>query len=74
MIKSIVAAKIAINRDSFVYHIAHIPGTPQKSKEGRHDFWNRAEGFNPNNGPRNKRLVPGMQKVRLVKIQRNKPD
>lgn len=58
MIDSIERAVIHIHRGPVVWHIAHIEGTPQKEKKGRHDHWNRDTGFNPDNTKKNLALHP----------------
>lgn len=60
LLKAIVKAKIQKIRDSIIYHIAHIEGTPQKefdSGNPRIDHWNRDSGFNPENFAHNGKLM-----------------
>ena len=55
----IVAQRIRVNRAGYIYHMAHIDGTPQTefNKENpRTDHWNRKSGFNPDNFRRNGRI------------------
>jgi len=62
MIHDIEKAGIQLNRNFFIWHIAHVPDTCQTNGEGRGDYWNRESGFNPDmNGP-NSLLHPKKKK------------
>ncbi len=59
LLEAIARDGIRIDRSGHVDHIAHAAGTPQREfdrKTPRIDHWGRAEGFNPENFRRNRRL------------------
>jgi hypothetical protein len=58
MIHAIEKSKLPINRAHIVWHVAHIPDTPQKERGGRTDHWNRDSGFNPDALQRNIQFHP----------------
>ena len=58
MIHDIKQAGIKLNRDYFVWHIAHVPDTCQDNDNGRNDYWNRDSGFNPDMNKQNRKLHP----------------
>jgi len=46
---------VQLTRDGHIYHIAHTDGANQLNFGGRSDYWNRDNGFNPDNFSRNRR-------------------
>jgi len=62
LINTIKQHGLILNREAVVWHIAHVPDTPQKENKGRSDHWGRAEGFNPNNLQRNMQFNPRRRK------------
>jgi len=62
MVHDINKLKLPINRAHLVWHIAHVPNTPQAEFKGRHDHWGRDTGFNPDKLKDNMQFHPKRRK------------